>query len=240
MLLKLNNPKIFTDIISMISELVTEVRIKVTKDGLRIIAIDPANVSLISFFMLPSSFSALEVSEETIGISLDSLKSVLKRSSAGSSLVMQTEDNTLKIEISDKIKRTFKLALINLEQEEKAMPILDFSCNVTMSSSDFSEAIEDCSIVADSCSFAILQKKFIIEGKGLHSTNSEFLGEEAKIEGEGKAKYSLEYLQKFIKACRLTEKVKILFSSDYPLKLEFKAENFELAFILAPRVETED
>ena len=240
MLLKLDNPKIFTDIISMISELVTEVKIKVNKEGLSIVAIDPANVSLVSFKMPSSSFSALEVGEETLGISLDSLKSVLKRSSAGSSLIMQTEDNTLKIEINDKIKRVFKLALINLEQEEKTMPVLDFSCKVEMPSSDFSEAIEDCSIVADSCSFSISQNKFVIEGKGLNSASSEFLGEETKIGGEGKAKYSLEYLQKFIKACRLAEKVKILFSPDYPLKLEFKADNFELAFVLAPRVENED
>ena len=41
---------------------------------------------------------------------------------------MQTEENTLKIEIYDKTKRTFKLALIDIEQEEKAMPMLDFSC----------------------------------------------------------------------------------------------------------------
>ena len=235
----MDNPKILGDIVSIISELVTEVKIKIDKNGMGIIAIDPANVSLVSFKLPISSFSTFEANEEIIGLNLDSLKQVLKRWDVGSSLTMQTEENTLKIEIYDKTKRTFKLALIDIEQEEKAMPMLDFSCKVEMSSLDFAEAIEDCSIVADSCSFAIAQNKFIIEAKGLNSAKAEF-SEEVKAEGEGKAKYSLEYMQKFIRASKLSEKVKINFSNDYPLKIEFKENNFELAFVLAPRVENED
>ena len=242
MLLKLDNPKIFTDVISIISELVTEVRIKITKDGLKIIAIDPANVSLVSFKMPSSSFSAIEVeNDETIGISLDSLKSVLKRAGIGSNLIMQTDDNTLKIEINDTIKRVFNLALINIDAEEKDMPVLDFTCKIEISSADLSGTIEDCAIVADSASFSIKEGKFIIEAKGLHSAKSEFSSDEIKISGEkGKAKYSLEYLQKFIKSSKLAEKAVLNFSDDYPLKLEYNSAELSLAFVLAPRVETED
>ena len=241
MLLKLEDPKLLSDIVGIISELVREVRIKVNKEGLSIIAIDPANVALVSFKLPSSAFSSFEAQDEIIGVSLDSLKNVLRRSSAGSGLVLQTEDNLLKIEIHDKIKRTFHLALIDIEQEEKIMPSLDFNSKIEMSSIDLSQAIEDCSIVADSCSFSTNDNKFIIHAKGLHSTKSEFSGDEAKIQGDkAKAKYSLEYLQKFVKAHKLTDKAIINFSDDYPLKLEFKADNFELAFVLAPRVESED
>lgn len=240
MLLKLENPKILSDAISLISELVTEVKIRLDKQGLSIVAIDPANVALVSFRLPASLFSVFEADEEIIGVSLDSLKNVLKRANAGASLMMHTEDNTLKVEINDKIKRMFNLALINIEQEEKAMPILEFNCKVEMNSQDFLEAIEDCSIIADSCSFSIKDGKFAVEARGLHSTKSEFSGDEAKIEGEkGKAKYSLEYLRKFTKACKMADKTSINFSDDYPLKLEFK-NNYEIAFILAPRVESED
>ena len=135
----------------------------------------------------------------------------------------------------------FNLALINIEAEEKTMPSLDFTCKVEMPSLDFLEAVEDCSVVADSCSFSVREEKFVIDAKGLHSTKSEFSGDEAKIDGEkGKAKYSLEYMQKFAKSCKLADKVRINFSNDYPLKLEFKGNNLELSFVLAPRVESED
>lgn len=241
MLLKLDTPKLLSDVIAIISELVTEVRIKVNSEGLSIIAIDPANVALISFKVPSNAFSAFEVGEEVLGVSLDSLKNVLRRAGAGSSLMLQTEDNTLKIEIHDKIKRVFKLALINIEQEEKVMPSLDFSCKVEMPSLDLLESIEDCSVVADSCSFAVSDGKFIIEAKGLHSTKSEFSQDEIKIKGEkARAKYSLEYLQKFVRAAKLSEKVEINFADDYPLKMEFRDNGFVLAFVLAPRVESED
>ncbi len=240
MLLKLDNPKLIGDVIGIISELVTDVRIKINHDGLSIIAIDPANVALVSFKLPASAFSSFEAKDEIIGVSLDSLKNVLKRCSPGSSLVMQTEDNCLRIEIHDKIKRVFNLALINIEQEEKIMPSLEFSCKIEMNGLDLLDAIEDCGVVADSCSFGIKDSKFHIEAKGLHSAKSEFSGDEAKISGDkGKAKYSLEYLQKFVKACKLSEKAGISFSDDYPLKMEFK-DGWELAFVLAPRVESED
>jgi len=242
MLIKLDNSKLLSEIIGIISELVTEVKIKINSDGLSIIAIDPANVALVSFKFPASAFSAFEINkEETLGVSLDSLRSVLRRGGVGSNLILQTQDNSLNIEIHDKIKREFRIALINIEQEEKTMPSLEFTCNVEMQGLDLYEAIEDCAIVADSCSFSVSDGKFIIEAKGLHSTKSEFSGDEVKISGEkGKSKYSLEYLQKFIKSCKLADKVKINFADDYPLKLEFKGDNFELAFVLAPRVETED
>ncbi|MFH1711392.1 MAG: proliferating cell nuclear antigen (pcna) [Nanoarchaeota archaeon] len=241
MLLKLENPKILSDIISVISELVSEVKLKVDMNGMSIIAIDPANVALVSFKLPASSFSALETTSEILGISLDSLKNVLRRCSSGSSLVMKTEDNTLNIEIHDKITRKFTLALIEIESEDKQVPTLDFTSKVEMSSSDFLSSVEDCMIVADACTFAVKEGKFIVEAKGLNSAKNEFSGDEVKIEGgDSKSRYSLEYLQKFTKGTRVSDKVKINFSDDYPLKIEFRTDLAELVFVLAPRVETED
>lgn len=242
MLLKIDNPKILADVFGIISELVSEVRLKASMEhGLSIVAIDPANVALVSFKIPASSFSAFEASNETIGISLDSLKNVLRRVSSGSSLVMKTEDNFLKVEIHDKITRDFSLALIEIESEEKQVPSLEFSSKIEMNSVDFSEAVEDCAIVADSCSFILKEGKFVIEAKGLNSARNEFSGDEAKIEGSnGKSRYSLEYLQKFVKGAKIADKAGINFSDDYPLKLEFKTSAVELVFVLAPRVENED
>ena len=120
-------------------------------------------------------------------------------------------------------------------------PSLDFVSRIEMSSTDFSEAIEDCSVVADSCSFISEPDKFIIKAKGsLNSFKSEFTDEVNLQAEQANSKYSLEYLQKMIKASKITDKVNINFSSDYPLKLEFNTPFIELNFILAPRVETDD
>ena len=242
MLLKLENPKIFSEIVGIISELVLEVRIKVSAEGMSILAIDPANVAMILFKLPASAFSELEVGkEEILGVSLDNLKAVLRRVKTGSVLIMSRQENELKLEIKDKIKREFNLALIEVEGEEKDIPNLEFTSRIEMSSVDFSEAIEDCAVVADSCAFVSSSNSFVIQAKGsLNSFKSEFRDEVNIQAEEANSKYSLEYLQKMIKAGKISDKVTISFSSDYPLRLDFNTPLIELGFILAPRVESED
>lgn len=243
MLLKLEHPKIFSEVIGIISEMVLEVRMKVSKEGMSIIAIDPANVAMVSFKLPSSAFSELEVDkEEILGVNLDNLRAVLRRIKAGSVLVITKQENELKLTINDKIKREFNLALIEIEGEEKEIPKLDFISKIEMSSIDFLEIIEDCSVVADSCSFISEPNKFIMSARGsLNSFKSEFSSDEVNMQAqEANSKYSLEYLQKMIKATKLTDKVTLNFSTNYPLKLEFNTPFIELNFILAPRVENED
>jgi len=154
---------------------------------------------------------------------------------------MSKEENELKLQIQDKINREFNLALIDIDSEEKPIPNLDFVSKIEMTSLDFSEAIEDCSVVADSCSFVSDADSFVIRAKGsLNSFNAKFTDEVDIKAEEAVSKYSLEYLQKMIKGTKFTDKVILNFSNDYPLKLEFNTPLVELSFILAPRVETED
>jgi proliferating cell nuclear antigen len=241
MLVKLENPESLAKVIGIISELVTEVRIKINEFGLSITAMDPANVAMISFKMPKSVFSQFESGNEILGINLDDLKRILRRCGNGSSLILEKKENLLEIKIQDKILRNFTLNLIEIEREEKEMPNLEFSSRVELNSRDLVSSIEDCSVVADACSFIIKEGKFIVEAKSLNSAYSEFSGDEAKIQAENcKARYSLEYLQKFMKGAKLCDTAILNFANDHPLRLDFKIQHLELSFILAPRVETED
>lgn len=241
MLLKIENPTQLSKVIDLLSELVTEVRLKVNESGMSIVAMDPANVAMVRFRIPKSSFSQFETGDEILGINLENLKRVLKRCGVKSSLIFEKKENMLEIRIQDRINRTFNLSLIEIDQEEKEMPNLEFSSTVELDSIDLIASIEDCMVIADACSFIIEDGRFIIEAKDLNSARSEFSGDEAKIQAENcKSRYSLEYLGKFIKAAKLTEKSVLKFANDHPLRMDFKTPDMELNFILAPRVETED
>ncbi len=241
MLIKLENPALLSKVIEIISELVTEVRIKVNEFGLGITAIDPANVAMVGFKIPKSSFSHFETDKEVLGINLDSLKQVLKRCSAGSSLTFERKENYLNIQIQDRIKRNFSLSLIEIESDDKEMPTLEFSSKIEIDSVDLIASVEDCAVVADACSFIVQDGKFIIEAKGLNSTRAEFSGDEARIEAENcKSKYSVEYLSKFAKGSKLAGKTTLKFAEDHPLRMDIRTDSMELSFLLAPRVETED
>lgn len=245
MLVKLENPLLLTKVIEIISELVTEVRIKINEFGMNITAMDPATVSMVNLKIPKSAFSQFESGNEILGVNLDNLKQILRRCSSGSSLLLEKKENLLSIQIQDRIKRNFNLNLIDIESEDinfdEKVSRMEFSSLVEINSIDFVNSIEDCGVVADSCSFIIKDGNFIIEAKSLNSAMSEFSGDEAKIKAENcKAKYSLEYLQKFMKGAKLCEKTILWFAEEHPLKIDFKNPEMELNFILAPRVETED
>lgn len=241
MQVKLDNPLAFAKAIEIISELIIEVRIKLTKDGLSITAIDPANVAMMSLRIPKSAFSVYEPDNEVLGVNLEDLKKVLRRCGTKSALIFEKVKNSLAIKIDDRVKRNFTLNLIEIESEEKEMPNLEFSSKVELDSSDFVDSVEDCAVVSDACSFIIENEKFIIEAKDLNSARSEFSSDEAKINAENcRARYSVEYLQKFTKGSKLFPKTILNFASEHPLRIDLTSENLSISFLLAPRMEIED
>lgn len=245
MKVKLDTPMLLTKAVELISELVTDVKIKVSEFGMSITAIDPANVALVNFRLPKTAFSMFESDAETLGVNLDQLKKILKRAGTTSALILEKKENALIIEIQDRIKRNFSLNLLELDAEEidfnEKISRMEFISAVEINSVDLIASIEDCAVVDDACSFIIKDGKFIIEAKNMNSARSEFSSDEVQIKAEdSKARYSLEYLQKFVKASKLTDKTYLQFAQDHPLKMDVQVGAMSLAFVLAPRVENED
>jgi len=243
MKLTLQSPKILSDIVTVISELVTEVRLKVNKEGMSLTAIDPANVAMIYFKIPASLFSEFETDkeEEELGINLINLKAVLRRCKPGASLTIEKQENLLKLGLQDRIKRDFSLALIDIDAEEKSLPEWEFNSVVHLNSDTFVEVIEDCAVVSDACTFIAEPDKFIVEAHGLNSARAEFSSDEAEIHsGNSTARFSLEYITKFIKGAKVSNKASLSFSDNHPMRLDFRTGDVVLSFVLAPRVEQED
>lgn len=241
MLLKLEDPRFFATLINIISELVTEVRLKITREGMKLVALDPANVAMVYFNIPAELFSQFDLEkDETLGVNLENLNSVLKRCGLGSSLLLQREENTLKLTIKDKIKRDFTLALISVEGEDREMPQWEFKSVIKMDAQVFVEVVEDCLVVSDACTFTAEPNKFIVEARGLNSARAEFTSDEIEIYSDhSNARFSLEYLAKFIKGSKISNRVELNFSDNHPMRINFPTGKVMLSFVLAPRVEQE-
>jgi proliferating cell nuclear antigen len=247
MKLTLAEPKYLKDSISIISELVTEAKFKVTKEGLELVAMDPANVAMIIFKLLSSCFTEYDVKKDTeISIDLGNFKQILRRSNANDMLTMEIDENRFKVTLKGQTVRTFSLPLINSEDKEQKVPDLEFPVGIKTDTSIFNNAIEDVDIVAESVTFAVDDKGFTITGESdLSKANIEIKpSDDTKITFEGtdkvKSKYSVEYLKKIINASKLCNNVSIKFNKDYPLKLDYiVVDKLQLSFVLAPRVEND-
>lgn len=245
MKLVLAEPKYLTESVSIISELVNEVTLKIQKNKIDIIAMDPANVAMTSFSLLSSAFAEYQVDEsKNLSINLEQFKQVLKRAKSSDTITLSSDEkkNKLKIKIVGNSTRTFDLALLNLDEKEPKIPDLSFSVKVTTGTSFFDEAIEDMSIISDALSLTVEKDKFYVDStSNLHAAKVELSSnEETSIEvntSSVSSKYSVEYLKKMIKASKLTNKVQIQFDKDYPLRLDYLVKDkMNLSFILAPRV----
>ena len=240
MILKLEDPRAISDAISIISEIVTEVRIKLLEDGLSIVAVDPANVAMVIFKAPKESFAEYIAGNNVWGVNLADLKKILKRASQNSMLTFEEIEGKLRITILDKVKRTFNLALIEVSSEDKDIPDLQFTAKIEMDAIDFSQSIEDASIVADSCTLEKTENIFsVIGSSSLNSAKAEFSSSDIEMFGTAKSKYSLEYINKFIKASKISSRVVVNLSDNYPLRLDFPGEKMGMGFILAPRVEND-
>ena len=246
MKLSLAEPRYLKESISIISDLVSEARFKVTSDAIELVAMDPANVAMVIFKLLSSCFTEYDVKKElNIAINLSNFKQILGRAKPEDILTLEMEENKLKIQMKSNTTRTFSLPIIDLEEEEQKVPELKFPVSIKTTASLLSGSIEDVDIVAESVTFLTEPKKLIILAEGdLSQAKIEVKDdEETKINSTSdniRSKYSIEYLKKMITASKLASEVTMQFDKDYPLKLEYTVvDKLQLAFVLAPRVENE-
>ncbi len=247
MRLTLAEPRYLKESVSIISDLVTEGRFKITSNSIQLVAMDPANVAMVIFNLLSSCFTEYNIDKEVeIAINLSNLKQILRRAKPEDMLSLELAEDKLKIIMRGNTLRSFSLPIIDLEEKEQKIPELKFPVSIKTSSAILSEAIEDTDIVAESVSFIVEPKRFTILGEGdlsqakvevkADDTTSIDFDNSEKI----KAKYSIEYLKKMISASKLTDDVIIRLNKDYPLKLEYNlVDKLQLSFILAPRVEND-
>lgn len=245
MRLTLAESKYLKESISIISDLVSETHFHIAKDAIEVIAMDPANVAMVVFKLLSSTFVEYDVKEDVdISINLLSFKQVLRRAKPTDQIILEVEENKLKIVLKGTSVRTFHLPLIDTEAKEQKVPELKFQATITTDASILNDAIEDVDIVGESVSFLAEEKRLTISSAGdLSKAKVEIAAEgPTKIvaASKQKAKYSIEYLKKMIAGGKLADKAVVKFSNDYPMRLEYTVLNkLQLAFILAPRVDND-
>ena len=248
MRLTLAEPKYLKESITIISDLVNEARFKVSKEAIELVAMDPANVAMVIFKLLASSFTEYDVKKDVeIAINLSNLKQVMRRAKPNDMLTLELDpENKLRIQLKGDNLRTFNLPLIDFDEKEQKIPDLKFPVTIKLPSQILNDAVEDVDVVAESVTFVAEPQKFTISAEGdLSQAKIEIKeGENVKIKVDGdekvKSKYSIEYLKKMISGSKIADDVSIYFNKDYPLKLEYKTiDKVMLSFILAPRVEND-
>lgn len=242
---KLSDPKLFNNLVGVISEFVTEATFTVNKEGLQLVAIDPANVAMVTMNILPSAFAEYTVAENNeITLNLDKLKLALKRAKPTDIITLSPSDNKLEIMITGTSSKKFSIPLLEKSGSDRRKQDFEFKSVIGINANGLKEFIEDVSIVSDAVTFEAEPSKFVIYAGDTGSkvridlASGDDVLAQLDVKERSRSIYSVNYLKKMAKAAAISDVANLSFATDYPLQMEFKALNqCVLSFILAPRIE---
>ena len=167
---------------------------------------------------------------------------VLKRSKANDRVLMSLDEGNLILTFVGEATRTFKIRLIDIEYDSPAPPSLDYPTEFEIPFTLLKDSIQDMDIFSDKITLMVDQENFYASAEcELVNANIEYLHCE-KIDTKVKSIFSLEKIREMLKADKFSEIATIGLGDDMPLTLTFKrvADDGELSFLLAPRIESED
>jgi len=237
----------FKSSIDAISNLVDEGVFDITDEGISLRAMDPSQISMISFSMPKSIFSSYEVSEDTkIGVDIEQLSAVLSRSKKTERLVISVEDGKLLLIFEGaNSHRTFKIPLIDIQSGADREPSVVFESSVTLSADGFKDIIKDAKLVSSHIELSITKGLFKVRAHGDGSeTSAEFdvgspIIEKLETTKEVRATFPIQYLENMIKGCPSSEKATVFVDTDKPLKMKYSIGGATVTYYLAPRIEIE-
>ncbi|MFX1531607.1 MAG: proliferating cell nuclear antigen (pcna) [Promethearchaeota archaeon] len=253
--LKLENSRILKGIVETLASIIDETEFRVTPKEFTISAMDPSRICLLKLSIKKDDFDVYQCNKESkVGLNLDDLDKILKRSAANDSVEINFNEADQKIKIKMQREgvsriRTFSLALLDIDIEEIPMDNLlkiEYPSNWVIDPEFLVEAIKDAEIYSEILNINAN------EGQGLVFSSSGQIGEmeydlneddliESELQGSSSGAYSLTFLKAILKIASITEKLEISLKTDHPLKMNFDLlEGGKLSYFLAPRVEEEE
>jgi len=239
------NAETLRDVIEATSPLVDEVRLKLSKEGLSLRAVDPANVAMVSLTLNASAFDSFECTEGEIGIDLIRFADVLRMAEKEDLVQIDLNEEARKLEIKfGALSYTLSLLDPSTIRKDPKVPDLELPANIKMTGSDYKRAVKAAEKVSDHMALAVQDKSFIFEAQGDLDSVVLNLDEESGVQieasGDARSLFSLDFLNDLSKSAGKSEQITIELGSDYPLRMHFPIAKGkgEVTYLLAPRIES--
>jgi proliferating cell nuclear antigen len=235
-------------IFEVLKDIINDVNVYFTPQGIKVISLDTAHVTLINMFLPAENFEEYSCDTEIIaGINLSNMYKLLKSVTNNDSLRMKIDDNDiLEIEIENTVKHSttkFRLKLLDINEDDLSVPDIDMDLVTTLPSVDFQRIARDMANLATDIS--IVRRGHLLE----LSCEGDFADQKTVIEcGPPKEAepiggvYPLKYINMYTKATNLCSNVQLFQNSQnpkLPLIVRYAIANLgDVRFYLAQKMET--
>jgi proliferating cell nuclear antigen len=235
--------EVLREIVEVISTLVSEVKLTISKDGLEVKAVDPSHVAMLVLKLNKAAFEEFTGEPTEIGIDVEKLKEVLRLSKPGDILDLQYDGgkNRLVIHVG---KVTRHMSVVDPAGiTDPKVPNVSPPGVVVVNMDELRQGIRGSESISDHVTITLEPDAFTMHSEGETDRVDMKLGKEslAKLEVKEtvKSMYPLDFFSSMVKSITSSDQVTLHVGNEYPLKIEFTVAGGkgEGRFLLAPRVE---
>jgi len=235
----------FKAIFEVLKDIINDVNVYFSSEGVRILTIDTAHVTLVHMNLAAENFEEYECESDIIaGLNMANMYKLLKSVSGQDTLTIDIHGRDImeiQIENSSKNSSTnFKLKLLDINDDILEVPIIPMNVVTTMPSIDFQKIARDMGNLSNEMS--IIRDGNILE----LSCKGDFADQMTRIEYPESVLrtgniFSLKYINMYTKATGMCSSVQILqdsTSKDMPVIFRYTIANLgDLKFYLAPKLD---
>ena len=209
--MRLPSADYFSDLMKAIQAVADEGTFKITSEGMKLVAMDPAHISLVDFELSSSAAEEYECEGELqMTVSLSELLKLLKHTKSGESLTLSYSEGDRKLQLilvdaTGSKQRVFTFNTLETVETRSVTPRLSFDAKARISSAAVKDAIRDCKALSDYIKVTINPEEVVLSAKGeLGGAEIKFSKTGASIyeietDKEVWAHFSINYLEKIVK-----------------------------------------
>lgn len=214
----------------------TEITLNFEKDRLHFREMNLSNTLMTNITIKDSLFTEFYAEKGKKDISMPDFLSFLKRANKEDLMQLEFNDTKYNVILKSSITRTFTGNLINFEKTEHKLPELaQYTAKLSIDASILYNFLKDFK-KEDRIEISAIKDKlrlrvFDYEPKQIGITEIESIG--GITENPSKSVYSFELFKNSI-SNKLTEKIHLSLGNNYPLKIEYTNNNYNVMVIIAP------
>lgn len=245
----------FRILIEAKKEILTDANLQFDQSGIKVIAMDASHTVLVHLKLEAKNFESYYCPNQMIlGVNMLNFFKLIKTMSNNDTLTLYVEeDNTnhlgIKIENGEKnTVTTYKLNLMDLNDDNIEIPPAIFSSVITMPSSDFQKICRDMYNLADAIEIKSCGNTLHFACKGDFAQQETIIGESSangmsfikKSDGDEEIVqgiFALKHLVLFTKCTNLCNSIEMYLKNDYPLIIQYSVASLgNIKLCLAPQV----
>ena len=224
---------------------VDEARVKIDETGIRVRAVDPANVAMDDLELGAGAFESYEAREGTIGVNLNRLWDAVNLSGKDDLVQLFLDPETRKLVVNvDELE--FRIACLDPAtiRAEPDLPDLDLPASVTLTRESLQRGVKAADLIADHVVFRMDtdESVFHIEAAGdIDTVDFELTAAhlDEVTAAEASSTFSLDYLKRLVRTIPAGASVTVEVGVDFPTVLSYDLVDGagSMSRMLAPRIE---